>query len=141
MPSASGPLLLDTHMWLWWAEDNATLASEIALCLDQASWSGRLQVSAISVWEIALLEAKGRISLAKPCPQWVDEALTLDGLTLVPISPAIAVASTRLPGTPHGDPADRLIIATALAEGATLVTRDQAIIDYGRLGHVAVMAG
>ena len=71
---------------------------------------------------------------------WVSAALALPGVRLAPIEPAIAVASTRLPGDLHGDPADRLIVATARHLGAVLVTADKQLLAYGALGHVAVLA-
>jgi PIN domain nuclease of toxin-antitoxin system len=67
-----------------------------------------LLVSVISVWEIGMLESKGRLLLNLPCEAWVREALKTPGLTLAPLTPEIAVDSTRLPGAFHGDPADRI---------------------------------
>jgi PIN domain nuclease of toxin-antitoxin system len=67
-------------------------------------------------------------------------ALALPGIHLAPLEPAVAVASTRLPGDLHGDPADRLIVATARQLGATLVTADAAVLAYGRLGQVDVLS-
>lgn len=87
-----------------------------------------------------MLVAKGRLSLNRDAMDWVDAALALPGLRLAPIEPAIAVASTRLPGDIHGDPSDRLIVATARHLGATLVTADAQLLAYGALGHVAVLA-
>jgi PIN domain nuclease of toxin-antitoxin system len=100
--------------------------------------SGSLLVSAISVWELGMLEAKGRIRLKPSCEEWVKEALAAPGLALAPITPEIALESSRLPGLFHGDPADRIIVATARRTGAQLMTRDRELIQYGRKGHLAI---
>jgi PIN domain nuclease of toxin-antitoxin system len=99
----------------------------------------RVLVSAISVWEVGMLEAKGRIRLGKDREAWVPEALSLPGVRLVPVDDRVALSSTRLPGDFHGDPADRLLVATARALDATLATRDTAILAYGREGYVRTL--
>lgn len=93
-------------------------------------------ISAITPWEIALLARKGRLPLGREAGAWLDEALSLPGISLAPITPAIAVDSVGLPGDFHADPADRLIIATARHAEATLFTVDRAILDYATAGHV-----
>lgn len=75
-----------------------------------------------------------------PVRDLVSRAPDLPGLTLAPMTPDIAVEACYLPGDFHGDPADRLIVATARVEGATLVTRDAGIVAYGRAGHLSVLA-
>jgi PIN domain nuclease of toxin-antitoxin system len=97
-------------------------------------------LSVISVWEVALLEAKGRVSLQMDCEAWVRRALAAPGLTLAPLTSEIAIQSTRLPGVLHGDPADRLIVATARAHGAVLMTKDRRLLAYGRAKHVRVIS-
>ena len=96
-------------------------------------------LSVISVWELGVLEAKGRIRLHMSCDQWVREALATPGLSLAPLTPDIALESSRLPGSFHGDPADRIIVATARSFGARLLTRDRQMLEYGRQRHVAVV--
>jgi PIN domain nuclease of toxin-antitoxin system len=105
----------------------------------QTAGSGSLLVSAISVWELGMFEAKGRIRLKPSCEEWVREALATPGLALAPITPEIALESSRLPGPFHGDPADRIIVATARKMGAQLMTRDRKLIQYGRKGHLAIL--
>jgi hypothetical protein len=83
--------------------------------------------------------AKGRLVLDRDVMEWVQATLALPGLRMAPLEPAVAVASTRLPGELHGDPADRLIVATARHLGATLVTADAALLAYARLGHVQAL--
>ena len=72
-----------------------------------------------------MLEAKGRVRLDRPVSEWLHQVLELPGLELLPLSPGVAVRSARLPPGFHGDPADRLIVATALVEFAPLVTADE----------------
>lgn len=78
----------------------------------------------MSCWELAALAARGRIELDRDAVRWMDESLERERIELLPLTPAVAVASTQLGALP-GDPADRLIVATALTHGATLVTRDE----------------
>ena len=133
-------LLLDTHIWLWYAEGNADrLTATGARKLDAARQAEGLRISAISVWEIGVQHAKGRIQLSAPFRDWVRDALAPVGITLLPLDAETAAESTLLPGEPHGDPADRFLIAAARTKGLVLATRDKAIIDYGHAGHVRVL--
>ena len=77
-----------------------------------------------------MLVAKRRIQLDRPVEQWVDIALALPGIQLVALEPAIAVRSTKLPGDFHADPADRMIVATALEYAVPIVTPDERIRSY-----------
>jgi len=141
MSSAAGsPLLLDTHYWIWLqmgAKEHFT--APILKAIERAAGRGNLLLSVISVWELGMLEAKGRIRLTSTCDQWVKKALEMPGLTVAPLTPEIALDSTRLPEPFHGDPADRMIVATARAYSARLVTRDAKLIAYGRRNHVAIL--
>lgn len=132
-------LVLDTHVWVWLVMGNAALSSEARAAIEQAAADGALLVPAIAVWEVAMLELRGRLVLSKPIAQWIDEALAAPGLNLAPFSPDVAVESMRLPTPFHNDPADRMIVATARVADATLVTRDRKILDYGDSGHLAVL--
>jgi PIN domain nuclease of toxin-antitoxin system len=137
---SSEPLLLDTHYWIWLqAGAKHQLTPKTVRMIEQAAARGSMLLSVISVWELGVLEAKGRIRLQSPCAQWVREALATPGLSLAPLTPEIALESSRLPGSFHGDPADRIIVATARSLGARLLTRDMKMIEYGRQRHVAVM--
>jgi PIN domain nuclease of toxin-antitoxin system len=133
-------LLLDTHIWLWYAEGNAErLPPASVKKLERARREGGLRVSSISVWEIGMQNAKGRVQLSTPLRDWLGGALAPAGISLLPLDADIAAESTLLPGEPHGDPADRFLIAAARVKGLVLATRDRAIIDYGEAGHVRVL--
>lgn len=133
-------VLLDTHVWLWYAEgDDERLAAQSVKSLDEARKSEGILVSAISVWEIGAQHAKGRIQLSMPLRDWIARALSPPGVALLPLDADTAAESTLLPGTPHGDPADRFLIAAARIKRAVLATRDSQIIAYGKTGHVRVL--
>lgn len=145
MPRADevpGPLVLDTHVWIWVMEGLTTeLSNATVRLIEAAAASSALAISAISVWELAMLEKRGRITLSRSIDEWTRAALTAPGVRLVDLSPEIALESARLPGEPHGDPADRIIIATTRILGATLVTRDKQILRYAATGHVRARDG
>lgn len=142
MPEAASALfLLDTHVWVWLMAGEEPLRSSPARAvLEAAVPAQRLRVSILSVWEVAMLESKGRLGLPSGCEAWIRQALAAPGICLAALTPQIAVASTRLPGQLHGDPADRILVATARALGARLVTRDRRLLDYGAAGHVEALA-
>lgn len=133
-------LLLDTHIWIWLMNGDAQKLS--LLCretIEHSSQSGKLAVSAISVWEVGMLEAKGRIKLTKACLDWVNEALSAPGIRLIPLSPEIAIESSHLPNVLHGDPADRILAATARVCNAVLVTQDTKLIEYSKQHYLSVL--
>jgi PIN domain nuclease of toxin-antitoxin system len=137
---AETPLLLDTHYWIWLESgDLDRVPQRLRLAIQQAAGVGILLLSVISVWELGLLESKGRVELNSPCEIWVRDALATPGLALVPLTPEIAIDSTRLSASFHGDPADRIIMATARRMKARLLTRDQKMLDYARETGVAVV--
>lgn len=137
---AEPPLLLDTHYWIWMqAGTRRELSRSVEKAIADAAAAGNLLLSVISVWELGLLESKGRVELSTPCEQWVRDALAIPGLSVAPLTPEIALASSRLPEPFHGDPADRIIVATARALGARLVTRDSKIREYARKRHLSVL--
>lgn len=135
----SAALVLDTHVLVWLVQGDSRLHAEIVCQIDEAARQTRVLVPAISLWEIGMLVAKGRLQLAQDVQQWVDAVLGLPGLGLAALEPAIAIASSRLPGALHGDPADRMIAATARHHDALLVTADEKLLAYGAAGHLKVM--
>ncbi len=113
-PEEMSALLLDTHVWLWFAEGVPERLRPASIRkLDEARKGDGLVISSISVWEIGMHAARGRIQLAVPLRDWVDRALGVPGIRLAPLDAAVAAESTLLPGEPQGDPADRFLIATA----------------------------
>jgi len=142
MPDAPAPpaLLADTHVWIWMVEGVPGRLSAAAVdAIEGARDTGRLLVSAMSVWEVGMLEVRGRLALSRPVEEWVRRALDGSRIALLPLEPDIALASTRLPGTPHGDPADLVLMASARVTGARLVTCDGRILQYAGGGHVPVL--
>jgi len=138
--SGGRPLLLDTHVWIWYVEgDRGRIARRVESHVESAVQRGGVLVSAISIWELALLESGRRIDLSVEVRTWVARALGFPGVSLKGLSPSIAIESTRLPGSLHRDPVDRMLIATARLVGAALVTRDERILEYAAQGHVRVI--
>lgn len=123
-------IVLDTHVWLWWINrDQARLKPAWTARIDSTEPVG---VAAISCFEIAWLTHHGRIELPGPEEEWFDKALHGSGITLLPITPAIARVAVQLPEH-HRDPQDRLIIATAMAHNATLISVDEKFSLYTEL--------
>jgi PIN domain nuclease of toxin-antitoxin system len=134
-------LLLDTHVWLWYAEG---MTDELRMpevkVLERSRRRGGLWVSAISVWEIGVRQQKGRIRLSTPARGRVQRALDPPGIRFAPLGAAAAAESTLLPGEPRADPADLFLIATARVERLALSTRDDRILEYSRKGFVRSLA-
>lgn len=122
-------IVLDTHVWVWWAQGDAKLPRAAAERIELEEASG-IGISAISCWEIAKLVEHDRLALPLPVEEWLTTALSYPGMELVPISPRIAVESTQLPGEFHNDPADQLIVATARVLNCVLLTADSKIRRY-----------
>lgn len=142
MPDRPAPLtVLDTHVWIWVVERDRTALSAPAIeAIERAAGGGAVRISAISVWEVAMLEAKGRISLSRPVDDRVYAALHAPGVRLLPLSPEIAIGSTRLPGEPRGDPGDRILMASARHLGGQLATCDREILDYAECGQLKILS-
>jgi PIN domain nuclease of toxin-antitoxin system len=130
-------LLLDTHAWFWIVCGDARVPAPLVEVVEAAAVARKVYVSQISAWEIALKEAAGKIRLSSPVHRWLEESAR--GLQLLDLPLEVVIDATRLPGTFHKDPADRLIVATARHHRLTLVTGDEAILAYAREGHVDVL--
>lgn len=125
-------IVLDTHIWVWWVNGSAELSASKNQILSSLQADG-LGVSVISCWEIAKLVEKGRLGLAVPVSQWIDQALAYPGIRLLPLDPKIAVASTQLPQPFHNDPADQIIVATSRELDCPIATDDGKILAYGHV--------
>ncbi|MCU1350374.1 MAG: twitching motility protein PilT [Acidobacteria bacterium] len=119
-------IVVDTHAWLWWLDDRTFLSPAARHALQTHD----LLVSPISFWEIGMLAQKGRIKLGTRAEEWLQRALDQTLATTVPITVSVAVLAASLPD-PIRDPADRLIVATALDRGVPLVTKDERIARAG----------
>ncbi len=128
--------LLDTHVWIWLNEGSSELKPKAVAAIDAFAENQNIFISPLSIWEIGTLVNKKRLILQTPLNEWVKQALSQPGIELLPFSSTIAVESTQLPGEFHGDPADRIITASARIEQLTLITRDQNILRYGKQGYV-----
>ncbi len=138
---ADESVLLDTHVWIWLVTGNERLALSPALTsIMNAQEHGRVIVSTISVWEVAMLEMKGRIRLQFPMKQWIENALAAPGVQLQGVTPSIALESTRLPGEFHSDPADRMLMATARDLNIPFITADNLILAYADWKYMKVVA-
>ena len=114
--------VLDTHAWIWWVSDPAKLSHKAQAALHYAT---RIGICPISCWGIATKVAQGKLTLDREIRVWMRQALARPGVTLIPISPDIAMTAGQLGQRGfHGDPADRLIVASALQHGAELTTKD-----------------
>lgn len=133
---AERAVLIDTHILIWMMNGDTQLSVAARKLVNQAASNGSLLVAAITIWEVAMLVKAQRIEIGRPVQQWVDDALSAPGVVLVPLSPKIAIESCSLPGQFHGDPADRMIVATARIEGAALLSRDKRITAYAKSGHL-----
>ncbi len=130
-------LLLDTHCWIWAQLGLLQRLSRAALqAIRNSESEGNLRVSVISIWELALLEKRGRVALPMNIRTWVEQALNKPGIAVAPLTAEIAIESVHLPGELHGDPADRMLVATARVLGATLMTKDARLLQYSRQRHV-----
>lgn len=129
----AGPAIVDTHIWIWYLDGQVEgMASSAVELLRRCVRGEGLLVSDISVWEVGTKVAKGKLELLPNVSAWVERASRRPGFSYVLLDREILLASTQLPGTVHGDPADRMLIATAGLVAAPLVTADGAIIDYAR---------
>ena len=125
--------LLDTHVLHWWTAEPGKLSPAAATALHEA---GTIAVAAITWYELAWLAAHDRIRLTVPARSWLEE-LSRHVLT-VGVTPAIAELAVALPTSFPGDPADRIIYATAIEHGWTLVTKDRRLRDHRHARRVTV---
>jgi PIN domain nuclease of toxin-antitoxin system len=121
-------ILLDTHIWIWWVNGSPRLSSRQQELIEQHQAEG-LGISIISCWEIAKLAEKDKLVLSCTVEEWLNAAIAYPGIQLLDLTVPIIVRSSQLEGF-HRDPADQLIVATAIVLGCSLLTADQKVLDY-----------
>ena len=137
MPST--PVLLDTCALIW-LFNRSPLNEASRKAIAAAATDQRLLVSPFSAWEVGMLVRKGKIALTMPPRTWFGKVAEHPAITLAELTPEVLIESSFLPGEPPGDPADRIVVATGRANGATIVTRNRPILAYAALGHAAALA-
>ncbi|MEH2320635.1 type II toxin-antitoxin system VapC family toxin [Nostoc sp.] len=121
-------IILDTHIWVWWVDDNERLTKKYREYIEEYQSQG-LGVSIVSCWEIAKLVEKNRLFFSCSVNEWLETALAYPGVQLLNLTLPIVVDSTQLSGF-HSDPFDQIIVATAINYGCPLLTVDTKIINY-----------
>ncbi len=124
------PILLDTHVALW--AMSRGLPSPVVDLIETAASQSELRLSPVTGWEIGMLFKKRRILLNDTPERFVRELFALPGVVTAVLTPAIAVNAAALPASAGSDPADRLLIATAMSYGAEFVTRDRRIRAFAK---------
>lgn len=129
MPSRTPErVVADTHALLWWLGDRDRLSAKAFRTLDGAA---SIVVASVSFWEVGMLATKGRIVLDRPIERWTHDLLASGEVIDVPLSATVAAAAATLEQF-HGDPADRCIVATAVALGIPVVSKDRIVRNWGR---------
>jgi PIN domain nuclease of toxin-antitoxin system len=121
-------IILDTHALIWLDQGLPALGDKARQRANEALLEEALAVATISFWEIATLCRRGRLKIGQPIAIWRRSLFDL-GLQEVPLDGEIAIVAGELEGL-HGDPADRIVIATSIHSDATLLTADQSILDW-----------
>jgi PIN domain nuclease of toxin-antitoxin system len=132
-------IVIDTHVLVWAMENNRSLGSEATALIDEATASDGAYVSAMTCWEVSMLVDRGKLGFRQGVRAWMDETLSQPGIFLAPVGLETGVEAGRLPGRPHGDPCDRIIMTTARILGCPLLTADGAILEYAAAGHLTAI--
>ncbi|MDF1653870.1 MAG: type II toxin-antitoxin system VapC family toxin [Coxiellaceae bacterium] len=133
-------IILDTHAWIWYANKDHSITKTTRQKIHQAGIDHQLYIASISLWEIAMLVAHKRITISMPYLEWIETSMHHMMLQSIALTPQIANDSCELLGKFHGDPADRLIVASTRVNNLTLVTKDKAIVRYAKDKYVKVLA-
>jgi PIN domain nuclease of toxin-antitoxin system len=120
--------LLDTHAWVAWTLGSSDLSATEIAALDSLPPDQRPYLSAISLWEVAMLVDLKRLSLDLPLSDWLAQATHPRAVRVIPITPGVAAGTALLPPTFHRDPADRIIVASCRELEAPLLTHDRLIV-------------
>lgn len=126
-------LVLDTHAWIWLVTGSASLS---LAARDAVADADVMFVPAICLWELGMLVDKGRVQVPHGLRAFFDASLIPGRMEVAPITPSIAARTVEFRNALHGDPADRLIAATALELGLPLVTRDQRLSELQGLNTI-----
>lgn len=132
------PILLDTCTLIFLSQKEPMKTPAVE-AMQTANDGGVTYISPISAWEVGMLASSGRLNLLLKPEKWFASLFEAPGVKLAEMSPDLLIASSYLPGKPPRDPFDRVIAATARDLGATLITRDRKLLDYGAQGHVSVV--
>jgi PIN domain nuclease of toxin-antitoxin system len=124
-------ILLDTHVWLWWLLEQGNLDDSERAILDEKAVSGEIVISAASIWEAELLHQQGELELLPDFETWIRRATDEKICAVLPIDVDVILAQQRLPENFPEDPADRIIVATALMKDIPLATKDQNLQELG----------
>lgn len=122
--------LLDTHTWIWWNMHPQKLSRKVKNIILKTEKYDEMLLSAISPWEFCKLLEKGRLAIRCDPEEWINEAMDMPKLRLVPLTPTIAYKSSVLPEPFHDDPADQIIVATAREENTVILSKDTRILNY-----------
>jgi PIN domain nuclease of toxin-antitoxin system len=126
-------IVLDTHALVWWVSGSSALSNRARRAIDTAAKSDEVVASTISILEIATAVRRGRLELRRPFPEWLADVRSLPELRFEPITPDIAARAGAFDESLPGDPADRLILATAATLGARLVSADRKLRGHGHV--------
>ncbi len=124
-------IVLDTHTLIWWVDSPQKLSKNARHVIEETiTKKQEILISSISVFEIYILIKKGKLELTSQPEAWLETIENLSSIKFIPVDNKIAAHSVNLPNFSHKDPADRMIVATALSHGAKLVTSDSRILKY-----------
>jgi PIN domain nuclease of toxin-antitoxin system len=123
-------IVLDTHVWVWFVSNPELLSKPAKKAINAAMAQKEIFISSISAWEVALLVDKKRLELTLDITDWIAKTEKLQFFQFIPVDNSVAVKSVNLPQPLHSDLADRIIIATAITIAASVVTKDEKILNY-----------
>ncbi len=126
-------IVLDTNALIWWIGESNKLSKKAKKIIEESEKEKSIYISSMSVLEIYILLKKNRLGFNTLADNWLQRVENLSCVHFVPMDNEIAVLSVNLPDFPHKDPADRIIIATALNMGAKLITSDKRILNYSKV--------
>ena len=127
-------IVLDTHALVWWASDPGQIPARARRRIKNAVESGSgIAASSISVWEIAMLVSRSRLRLTLPVDLWLASLAALPHLQFIPVGNQVVIRAAGMDDCPSRDPADRMIVATAILLGAPLITGDRRLRSFDAL--------